>query len=303
MRSLLLKFGGLHQVFALGIAGHAELLPPVGQAHVHLFDIGTQTQKVEASPKAGLLHQPEGRAAHALFKARLHHPDLAHVGRQLAAAGHIANARVKHLIDRVLQSRVRVFLAGQPLGPSFAHIGPQHAGQQEAGRDRFAFAYAAIGIGQGHLDKITLRPFHHHIQQGVNASGQAKLFQLLNRRQRMPCLQQLEHFVKQTALWHIGQQGGGLGQWFGGFGLQLEAQRAEFRGKTHGPNDAHRVFAVTRRRVADHAQDALFSILNAAVVIDHDLRLGVVVHGIHGEVAARGVLVLRPPDVVAQHTA
>ena len=37
--------------------------------------------------------------------------------------------------------------------------------------------------------------------------------------------------------------------------------------------------------------------------VHHDLRLRVVVHGIHGEVAARGVLVLRAPDVVTQHAA
>ena len=39
------------------------------------------------------------------------------------------------------------------------------------------------------------------------------------------------------------------------------------------------------------------------MVVDHDLALRVVVHGVDGEVAARGVLDLRAPHVVAQHAA
>ena len=278
-------------------------MPPVGQAHIHLFDVGTQAQKVETGTKARLFDQAERRAAHPLFKARLHHPDLAHVSGQLASAGHIANAGIKHLVDRILQSGVRVLPARQAFGPALADIGPQHTGQQEARGNRFAFAHAAVGIGQGHLHKGAVCTLHHHIQQGVNAGGQAQMFQLRDRRQRMPGLQQFEHLVKQTALRHIGQQGGRWGEGFGGFGFQLKAQGAELGRKSDGTDDAHRVFAVTGHRVADHAQHPLFRVLDAAVVVHHDLRLGVVIHGIDSEIATRGVFVLRTPDVVAQHTA
>jgi hypothetical protein len=73
--------------------------------------------------------------------------------------------------------------------------------------------------------------------------------------------------------------------------------------KRHGADDPHRVLAVALRRVADHAQQLLLHVLDAAVVVDHDLAQGVVVHRVDGEVAPLGVLDLRPPDVVAQHPA
>ncbi len=37
------------------------------------------------------------------------------------------------------------------------------------------------------------------------------------------------------------------------------------------------------------------------MVIHDDLRFGIVIHGVDGEVAARGILLHRAPDVVAQH--
>ena len=83
-------------------------------------------------------------------------------------------------------------------------------------------------------------------------------------------------------------------------GLDLEAELGR---EAHGADDAHRVFAVARDRVADHAQQLLLRVLDAAVVVDHDLAHRVVVHRVDGEVAPRGVLDLRAPDVVAQHAA
>src|SRR5690606_21564248 len=55
--------------------------------------------------------------------------------------------------------------------------------------------------------------------------------------------------------------------------------------------------------VADHAQHALLGVLDATVVVDDRAGARVVVHGVDGEVAAGGVLVLGAPDVVAQHAA
>ena len=119
----------------------------------------------------------------------------------------------------------------------------------------------------------------------------------------MARLQELEHLVEQAALRHIGQQGLGLDQRFRSFGFELETELAELGRKTHGADDAHRIFAVACDRVTDHAQGVLFGVLNATMVVHHDLRLGVVIHRVDREVAARGVFVLRPPHVVAQHTA
>ena len=119
----------------------------------------------------------------------------------------------------------------------------------------------------------------------------------------MAGLQKLEHFVKQTALRHIGQQGRRSLQRFGGARLQGKAQVVQLGSETHGADDAHWVFAVTGGRVANHAQDTLFGVFQAMVVIDDVARQGVVVHGIDGEVTPRRIFFLRAPDVVAQHTA
>ena len=117
----------------------------------------------------------------------------------------------------------------------------------------------------------------------------------------MAGLQQLEHFVKQAALWHVGQKRQAFGNGRSGFGVEFEAQRAELGAKAHGADDAHRVFPVAHGRVANHAQGVVFGVFEALVVIDHDLRGRVVIHGVDGEVAANRVFFLRAPDVVAQH--
>ncbi len=180
---------------------------------------------------------------------------------------------------------------------------PQHAGQQEAGRHGLAFLDTAIGIGQSGLHEGLLGTLDHHIQQRVDAARQAQAAQLLHRSQRMAGLQQLEHFIEQAALRHIGQQRLALHQGLGRLGLELEALARQLGGEAHGADDAHRIFTVARGRVANHAQHALLGVVNALVIVDHDLRARVVVHGVDREVAARGILVLRTPDVVAQHAA
>ena len=194
-------------------------------------------------------------------------------------------------------------LAAAAAGPTVAHIGPQHGGQQKAGRNGFTFTHAAVGVGQGGVDKRGVGTLHHHVQQRVDAGGHAQFFQLLDGGEGVAGLQQLEHFVKQAALRHIGQQRLRLHQRCGGLGVECETQRAQFGRKTHGADDPHRVFAVTHRRVANHAQRAFFGVLDTLVVVHHHLRFGVVVHGVDGEVAAHGVFFHRAPDVVAQHAA
>ena len=188
-------------------------------------------------------------------------------------------------------------------GPAFTHIGPQHAGQQKAGRHRLAFADTAVGVLQRELKKRLVRRLDHHIEQRVNAGAQTEQLELLDAGQRMAGLQELEHFVEQARLRHVGQQAAHGAQRSRGLVFKLETQGAELGGKTHGADDAHRVFAVARGRVADHAQHAFFRVADAVVIVHHDLRFRVVVHGVDGEVTARRVVLHRAPDVVAQHAA
>ena len=119
----------------------------------------------------------------------------------------------------------------------------------------------------------------------------------------MAGLQELQHFIKQAALRHVVQQRLRLDQRRRGLGVHLEAQAIELGGKAHSADDAHRIFAVARGGVANHAQGVVLGVFEAMVVIDHNLRLGVVVHGVDGEVAPHRVLFHRAPDVVAQHAA
>ena len=187
--------------------------------------------------------------------------------------------------------------------PAIAHIGPQHAGQQKAGRYRLTLAHAPVGILQSSGDKRMVGALHHQIEQGINAALQPELAQLRNRRQCMPGLQELEHFIKQAALRHIGQQGKAFAQRRCGFAVHLEAQRRQLGRKAHRADDAHRVFAVTHTSVANHLEGFVFGVFDTAVVIDQNLRLRVVVHGVDGEVAPDRVFLLRTPDVVTQDAA
>ena len=133
-----------------------------------------------------------------------------------------------------------------------------------------------------------------------NSRVQALLAQFGHAGQRVAGLQQLEQLVEQPRRRHVVEQRGHLADRRPRGRLDIEA---ELGGESHRTDDAHRILAVARDRVADHAQRALLDVLDAAVVVDDDLRHRVVVHRIDREVASRGVLDLRPPDVVAQHAA
>ena len=293
-----------HHVFALFVAGDAEFLPPFGQIFFDLTRLGAQAHEIETGAEARLVDHAKRRAAHAFFKTRLHHPNLAHVARQFAATGHIADTGVENIVYCLLQGGETVlalpFTRILALCPAVAHVGPEHAGQQEAGHDGLAFTDAAIGVFQGDANQGLVGTLDHHVQKRVDAFGHAQFVERGDAALGVAGLQELEHFVKQAALWHVGQQFLRGHQRRGGFGLQFEAQRRELGGEAHGTDDADRVFAVAGSGVANHADDALFSVFQAAVVVDDDLRFGVVIHGVDGEIAAHGVFFHRAPDVVAQ---
>ena len=189
--------------------------------------------------------------------------------------------------------------------PAPLHVVPQQAGQHEARRHRASLGHAPVGVGQCELDEAcALRRaallVEHGAQHGEHALVQSVPAQRLDAGQRMAGLQQLDHLVEQPRHRHVGQQRDRFGHGGGGLLFDLEA---ELGGEAHRAHQAHRVFAVARGRVADHAQHAPLGIGQAVVKVDHDARFGVVVHRVDGEVAPRRILDLRAPHVVAQHAA
>ena len=294
---------GFNHGLALVVVRGTELFPPLGQGGVYLTGLRAQAQKIKPSAKARLLQQRIGRSTHALFKACLQGPDLTHVDAELATARYITDFGVKSIVNRILQRGHGVLATFEPLGPAVTDIRPQHARQQKARCHWLAFAHAAVSVQQRQVQKRLVGSFNHHIEQGVNACPQAQSLELCNAGQRVAGLQQFEHLVKQARLGHVSQQPGHLTQGSGSFVLKSKPQRMELGGKTHRANDAYRVFAVAHRRVANHADDFFLGVPDAVVVVHHHLGLGVVVHGVDGEIAPGRVLDHRAPDVVAQHPA
>jgi hypothetical protein len=98
----------VHHVLAQVVVGHAELLPPVGQHLVDLTGIGAQAHEIKSGAKTRLIHQAKWSAPYALVKARLQHPDFAHVTGQLAATRDIADAGIEDVVNGVLQRRMRM---------------------------------------------------------------------------------------------------------------------------------------------------------------------------------------------------
>ena len=162
----------MQHVCAGVVTGGAEGFPPIGQFFVHLAHFGTQSHEIETGTKPRLLDQTKRGAAVAFIKTRLHGPDFAHITRQFAPARHIANAGIEHVFDGFLQSGKGGHLGAAHL-PTFAYIGPQHTSEQKAGCNRFALAYAAVGVLQSGMHKVGFHPLDHHIQQRVNATGHA----------------------------------------------------------------------------------------------------------------------------------
>ncbi len=119
----------------------------------------------------------------------------------------------------------------------------------------------------------------------------------------MAGLQQLEHFVEHPALRHLLQQGQQGRHRFGRRRIELEFQVPELGAETQRTHDANRVFSVALGRVANHAQNALFGVGKTPVIVNHLLRNGVVIHGVHGEITPCRIFMLFAPNVVAQQAA
>jgi len=178
---------------------------------------------------------------------------------------------------------------------------PQQGGEQEAGRYGFVLAHALVGVLERQPDEALAQGlFEDDVEQRQQAVVQAFCAQLLQALHRIAGEQQLEHLVEQARGGHVFQQGGHVADWMARRGVDAEPQ---LRRQAHRAQHAHRVFAVARARVADHAQGLLPDVGDAVVVVDDRLGARVVVQRIDGEVAPGGVFGLAAVDVVAQHAA
>ena len=124
--------------------------------------------------------------------------------------------------------------------------------------------------------------------------------QLLQALQRVAGEQQLQHLVEEPRRRHVLEQRPHLADRLARRGVDGEAELGR---QAHRAQHAHRVLAVARARVADHAQRLLLDVGDAVVVVDDGLGAGVVVQRVDGEVAPGGVFLLVAEDVVAQHAA
>jgi hypothetical protein len=116
----------------------------------------------------------------------------------------------------------------------------------------------------------------------------------------VPGQHQLQRFVEQPRRRHAVEHVGELAD--RGFSARMQRE-AEFRCEARSPQHAHRVFTVARRGIADHAQDTIARVLDAAHVIPDRVILDVVVERVGGEIAAPHVFFDRAVEVVAQDAA
>ena len=114
----------------------------------------------------------------------------------------------------------------------------------------------------------------------------------------MPGKQQLQHLVEQARRRHALEERSQRADRLARRRVEREAQLCR---EPHRPQHAYGVFPVPGRRIADHAQHALFQIGQAAVEIHHLLGLRIEVQRIDGEIAPPCILFLRAEDVVAQY--
>jgi hypothetical protein len=76
---------------------------------------------------------------------------------------------------------------------------PEQGGKKEAGRDRFAFANAAIGAFEcQHDETFAERLIENHVEQWQQAVVQSLLAQPCDAAYGVPRGEQLEHLVEQA---------------------------------------------------------------------------------------------------------
>ena len=248
-----------------------------------------------------MFQQLVGRLAGAPLEARLHRPQIAHVGRDTALQRQFLGLRVEHIVGGQMQGWNRIFAGGLVGIPFFDDLVPQQRGKQEAGRNRFAFPHALVGIGQRQRDKFFAeRLLQNHVEQRQQAVMQAFLAELLQAGEGMAAHQQLEHFIEHACGRHI------VDEWchhLDRLARRLVDGELQLGGKAHHAQQAHRVFAIAGLRYADHAQLPVANVLHTMMIVEHRLAGRVVIHRVDGEIAPGGVLMLFTEGVVAQDAA
>nr|GEU28121.1 hypothetical protein [Tanacetum cinerariifolium] len=293
--------GAGDQCVAVRFFGFVKGGPPFAQFRIHFARGAAQQQEVVAGTEAQVFQQFMGRLAGAALEARLHGPDVAHVGADLALQRQLFRLRIEHVVGSQVQRGDGLLAGGAVRRPFFQHLVPQQGREQEARRHGLAGGDARIRRVQRQGDELEAhRLFQHHVQERQQAVMQAFLAQLLQARERVAAHEQLEHLVEHARGRHVVDQGRHQRDRRSGRRFDREFQLG---GKAHHAQHAHRVFAVARLGLADDAQGFRADVLDAAVVVQH-LPVGrVVVHGVDGEVAPHRVFRLRAEGVVAQDAA
>ena len=185
--------------------------------------------------------------------------------------------------------------------PALEHLVPEQAGEQEADRDVLACAHALVGARQRqHHEALALRLLEDHVEQRQQPVVQPLGAQAQDAGHRVPAGQQLQHLVEYARRRHVLEQ---AGQPRDRRARRLVDLEAELGGEAHRAQHPHRILAVARLRIADHAQPAALDVLHAVVIVDHRFGGRVVVKGVDREVAPRRIVGLIAEDVVGEHAA
>jgi hypothetical protein len=115
--------------------------------------LDAQQQEVVAGLEARLLQDAVGAFAGTLLEARLQGPDVLDVAGNPAGDRELFGLHVEDFVHRQEERRDRRFAARLERFPLGQHLMPEQGGEKEAGRDRFAFADAAIGASRASMTK------------------------------------------------------------------------------------------------------------------------------------------------------
>src|SRR3569623_3704233 len=129
---------------------------------------------------------------------------------------------------------------------------------------------------------------------------QAIVAQQLETLNRAAALKEFQYFVEQPRRRNLFEEMAHRHQ--RRFAVAVEAE-AELGGETHGPQHAHRVFAITLLWIADQPQHAGLQILHAVDENDDGEILDVVIERVDGEVAPLGNIFDGDVDYVEQEAA
>ena len=159
------------------------------------------------------------RVAGAALEARLHHPDLAHVGGQLAAARDVADARVEHRVDRLLQRRERRLAALAQLlaSASSTSCHSRQASRKLGATARPSATRRSVSASASCDEALSRRRgccASSSIASRIGNTPRCRpvLAQLLDAGQRMAGLQQLDHLVEQARRRHVGRAARAIGR-------------------------------------------------------------------------------------------